>query len=99
MVNNLNNRKLPWTVGTKSMGYWSLLKVQISSTTHLRLPQWLHARKHKRHVGAVAPDDLEELDDLDDDCGSDASNDLVYDIEQKIEDEAFRFPRMLCTLW
>ena len=60
----------------------------------MHLLRWLHG-KQQQHVGAVAPDELEELDDLDDDCGSDASNDLVYDIEQKIEDEAFRFPFIL----
>ena len=39
--------------------------------------------------GAVAPHLLEENDDIvSDDSG--ASNDLAFDIEQKIEDEAFR---------
>ena len=43
-------------------------------------------------LGAVAPDELEDLDNLGaSDCDSEGSNDVVYDIEQKIEDEAFRY--------
>jgi len=88
----------PWdTAGTKTDTFAQNILHQVqfgghggSSTSHSGVEEV----KPSNFGGAVAPDDLEELDDLDDDCGSDASNDLVYDIEQKIEDEAFRLANL-----
>lgn len=86
----------PWdTTGVKADTFAQSILDEVQSGVSLENPTQSLKEGKSSYKGAVAPDELEDLDDLDaSHCDSDGSNDVVYDIEQKIEDEAFRLANM-----